>query len=325
VRVALIFLVGLERIVTIHDFGVSGQPCDLRLCPAQWGLVIRLRMQWPRALVVIVTPVLDFIGEGVLVVFHAPHATQVRGRTSTLRRRKCSRWRGLRSEAVFPAGANPQRDGITQVRAAVFVRYAGAFGLGHVGWAFDCDAQLADCGAIEDPGSDPIVQPVDMGFWTDTSIDPVPFAIDRKYDEVKYVDLETAAPAAAYGTVLWVAAQRYIVVTRDCLDDVYDVLTSYGVPNLPPPAHTWAPNQWFAQFDGTQLPITQFHWRSTRPPGQVDSMSRLPSRAQALRNLSSGAPPWRIEGTPESATLQQRISDVEAGHPPDGYGNLVPH
>jgi len=36
------------------------------------------------------------------------------------------------------------------MRAAAFVRYAGAEGLGHVGWALDLGSGLTDCGAIED-------------------------------------------------------------------------------------------------------------------------------------------------------------------------------
>jgi len=34
------------------------------------------------------------------------------------------------------------------MRVAAFVRYAGADGLGHAGWAFDLGGGLTDCGRV---------------------------------------------------------------------------------------------------------------------------------------------------------------------------------
>jgi hypothetical protein len=186
------------------------------------------------------------------------------------------------------------------LRSAVFARYSGAFGLGHVGWALDCDAQLADCGAIENPCGGPIVQPVDMVIWTDTSIDPVPFVISGRYDVVKYFDLLNANPANAYSQVLTVAAESYTVAERNCLDDVYDVLTAYGVSGLPAPTHVLIPNVWFDRLEPIAIPIDSFHWRADRSRQEAEALTRLPPREISLRNIKVGPPPWRIEGTPEA-------------------------
>jgi hypothetical protein len=202
------------------------------------------------------------------------------------------------------------------VRAAVFVRRSGANGVGHVGWAFDCDAILADCGAVENPSGDPLnVQPIDMGFWTDTSIDPVQFAKLRQYDEVKYFDLSGAQPAMAYGKMLWVAAQPYEVVGRNCLNDVYDVLTTYGVANLPPPVDHWFPNDWFDRVNAPSMPVASFDWRLGRTAAHIAEMEALPTWSEALRDVHIGPPRWVIKGTPEYLDLQQRIRKAELEPP----------
>jgi hypothetical protein len=181
-----------------------------------------------------------------------------------------------------------------------------------VGWGFDCDAQLADCGAVENPIGDPFVQPIDMGFWTDTSFDPMPFVISRRYEYVKYFDLLAANPVDAYGKMLWIAAETYKVITRNCLDDVFDVLSAYGVKGLPTPTDTIAPDVWFDRVAAPKMSVTAFHWRSDRPEGDAAAMARLTPWQAALRNLCVGPPPWRVEGRPEHAEFQRRVRAAKA-------------
>jgi hypothetical protein len=197
------------------------------------------------------------------------------------------------------------------MRAAVFVRYNGANGLGHLAWAFDSDTDLADCGSVENPEGKLILQPVDIGFWTDSTKSPIPDMTQRAYNDAKYIDLLSANPAEAYSTVLWIAAEAYKVVGRNCLDDVYDVLSAYGVSQLPPPAHVWEPNEWFDKFtNGTKIPVSTFDWSSSRQPAHLNAMFALPSRVQTLQGVAPKPPSWRIQGTPAFNQLQQWISIV---------------
>lgn len=118
------------------------------------------------------------------------------------------------------------------MRAAAVCRYEGASGLGHVGWAFDSDANLVNCGSVENPLGRPSCSVPDMGYWDVDISDPMPLFVQRNYVDIKYIDLANVDLNSAISTVQWVAQQPYSVFGRNCLDDVYDILRAYGIQDL---------------------------------------------------------------------------------------------
>ncbi len=121
------------------------------------------------------------------------------------------------------------------MRAGAFVRRSGAAGLGHVGWTFQYpDGSFCD-GAVENPAGTPMSPPGQTGFWTQTVVDPDPPMKLRAYDAFKLFEIPTGNPDQADKTVAWIGLQPYLVIFRNCMDDTYDVLRSYGIPDLPMP------------------------------------------------------------------------------------------
>jgi len=194
-------------------------------------------------------------------------------------------------------------------RAAAFVRYDGADGTGHIGWAFDVDAQDTDCGAVEDPAGLPSCDPAQMGFWETTTPTPVALMLHRTpaYDALKYVDTDGGDAALAQSTVAWVATQPYTLFGRNCMDDVYDVLRAFGIRNLPPPVLHWFPNNWFDAFEAILEPMT-FLWRPVVVPEVAPHA--LPPPAPVV----AAAPAWRVLGTPEWHDLQAQMA-AQSGFP----------
>src|SRR5580658_177189 len=78
----------------------------------------------------------------------------------------------------------PPGDG--SMRGAAFVRYAGADGLGHVGWAFDYDAADVNAGSVENPSGAPSSDPADMGYWDAFVVNPIPTMAAKGYNSLKY-------------------------------------------------------------------------------------------------------------------------------------------
>ncbi len=198
------------------------------------------------------------------------------------------------------------------MRAAVFVRYEGADGLGHVGWGFDIDGASAHCGSVENPLGIPYCPVGSMGFWDAQSNDPVAPMMLRKYDDAKVIDLGQADPSSAYCRVLWVAQQPYLVCGRNCLDDVYDVLRSYGVPDLPPPSTDWNPNEWFGLWRGNSayLHLDQLIWNN-RPAQHATNLTGLASPVP-IGDARAQPPPWRTVGTPQFEDLQAQLAAVSS-------------
>ena len=135
---------------------------------------------------------------------------------------------------------------------------------------------------------------------------------DYKYIDAKYVDLDEADPQKAYAVVLWVSQQPYLVLRRNCLDDVYDVLRAYGVPDLPPPSHDWNPNEWFGLWIAgpTYVHLDEFNW-GDRPAKHIAAMATLASPAR-LGDVKPEAPPWRVVGSPEFEDLQAQLAQVSS-------------
>lgn len=192
------------------------------------------------------------------------------------------------------------------MRVAAFVRYSGAMGAGHLAWSFDFDAQNVNSGSVENPRGTPSCDPPDMGYWDVFCYDPVPEMAEHAYDAIKYVDIENGSPAQAYKTALWIAQQPYSVIGRNCLDDVYDVLRSYGVTGMPPPSNDWLPNEWFGLWGATYSTLAAFTWRAAQP----ETLALLPSKDDVVPQILAGAPVWRVPSTPEWHDLQSQLAAV---------------
>jgi hypothetical protein len=171
------------------------------------------------------------------------------------------------------------------VRAAVFVRYHSGDELGHVAWAFEVGPGQVNVGSVENHTGHFLSPSQGDGFWTLTTTDPVLPMRRREYDDVKYIDVPLADPIRAYRVVLWIQLQGYKATFRNCEDDAYDVLRTFGAEKLPPPALHWLPNRWFSLFRGTKVPISEFMWKAANP-----SEAQSPVDVSSLTALR---PPWR--------------------------------
>lgn len=191
------------------------------------------------------------------------------------------------------------------VRAGAFVRRSGAGGLGHVGWSFQyADGSYCD-GAVENPGGTPVSPPGETGFWIQRVVDPdVPMRL-RAYDAFKMIAIDTGNSDLADKTVAWIAMQPYIVIMRNCMDDTYDVMRSYGVPGLPMPMLEITPNRWFDQLAAPAQPVTA---------QALQAVGLLPTTPIAAINpaapVAPQAPPWRTPGTQEWRELHESILQV---------------
>lgn len=198
------------------------------------------------------------------------------------------------------------------MQAWVFVRYSGAGGLGHVGWAFQWDAGRAICGATENPSGGGFGVPAkDKGAWH--SCIPVQDVLREftrshvgcpGYDAVKVINVPNANSANAWKVMSWCEQQDYWVTGiprgRNCMDDAFDVLTALGLPGLPWPTTNPAPAGWFNVMPG-QLLSLQGMKLAVEMESELESFAMPP--------VEPMQPTWRIEGTPE---YQKFIEGVEA-------------
>jgi hypothetical protein len=188
------------------------------------------------------------------------------------------------------------------MRAAAFVRRSGANGLGHVGWSFQyADGTYCD-GAVENPAGTPISPPGETGFWTQRVADPdVPMRL-RAYDAFKMFTVDSGTPDPADRTVAWIATQPYLVIFRNCMDDTYDVLRSYGIPGLPLPFLEITPNRWFDQLSPVAQPVTP---QALQQAGLLPSTHVETTRMAVIPKPES--PPWRTPGKPEWQALHEQL------------------
>jgi len=188
------------------------------------------------------------------------------------------------------------------MRAGAFVRRSGAYGLGHVGWTFEyADGSYCD-GSVENPAGTPISAPGDTGFWSQRVTDPdVPMRL-RDYDAFKLFVIDTGASDQADQTVAWIAMQPYLVIFRNCMDDTYDVLRSYGVPDLALPFLEITPNRWFDQLSPAAQPVTP---EALQQAGLLPAAPIIAARAAAAPQPT--APPWRMPGTPEWQAFHEQL------------------
>jgi hypothetical protein len=181
----------------------------------------------------------------------------------------------------------------------IVARRSGAVdGLGHVGWAYEQADGTWMCGATENPsGSIGGIGDV-KGFWTEayeaTEVPRVfglsralPAGVCPPYDTYKSIDTLREDVSDAWSTAGWCRDQPFMVPCRDCLDDAFDVLTSYGAA-LPWPILA-IPNLWFDLINAPVKPVPSADGRPAR------GMERTP----AARSM----PPWRSPMTAEGVEL----------------------
>ncbi len=200
------------------------------------------------------------------------------------------------------------------LRALVFVRYSGAFHLGHVGWAFEYRTGWFNAGSVENVNGLPHATPKEMGFWTADTLDPVSAMRRWNYDAYKILPVAHARPGNAWRAIVWLSKQPYIFLKRNCVDDAYDVLRAYGVGDLALPSKHMIPNRWFAALPGEVQQVTEQSsavplsmagrlWRML-PPLARDHPLEIPPRLHAL------PPPWRAEGNPVQEFFQAAVNEL---------------
>lgn len=149
--------------------------------------------------------------------------------------------------------------------AFVFLKRDGAANLGHVGACFQLPDLTYYCFATENPSGRANV-PADMkGFWLEKVANDQNQVIAlfraKRYTDWKRLDVENANPEKAVEMMVKRSKEDYNIVSRNCENDVYDVLHDdggYGItadashlPWEPTPFYIgWVqnglgPNDWF--------------------------------------------------------------------------------
>lgn len=136
------------------------------------------------------------------------------------------------------------------LRAAVFLRRAGAFGLGHLGWAFENVDGTFWVGSVENPGSQPVTPPESKGAWELRTRDPIGVISRFNYDEFKVLWVREPNPEGALKLVYALKAQPFYLFGRNCLNDTYDILKIYGVKGLPDVNLSYTPVSWYDRLPG---------------------------------------------------------------------------
>jgi hypothetical protein len=133
--------------------------------------------------------------------------------------------------------------------ACVFNAPAFAFGLaGHVGWAFKWPSGNWEFGANEGPKWWPLVE-ADVSITSDkTGSDATMLAwfINGGYTRYRCVTVPAFNASAAERQVSHEQNEDYRIPGQDCESQTYNVLSEYGVKNLPNDGWSDAlPNNWF--------------------------------------------------------------------------------
>lgn len=196
------------------------------------------------------------------------------------------------------------------MRATVFVRYGGAYDLGHVAWAFDMTEGVVNAGSVENPSGHSTAQPRSMEYWDATTPDPMPLIRKHAYDALKLKDLSSSNIIAAMRTAAWIGHQAYHVFERNCLDDVYDVLRAYGVPNLPLPSADLLPDKWFIDFRGEVERVADYVWRTP-----AVSVWRRAVTHTIFKLAPAQMPTWRDANHPEGRELRDQLAGAPTPDP----------
>jgi len=134
----------------------------------------------------------------------------------------------------------------------VFLAPNGAFGLGHVGWAYQvAGTPTYVFGSTEGRGAAahiPAGQP--NGYWSATGTYSAMLATFRVknggyYTEYKCESTGGSAVGAANAAAAAPARAGYDVIGNNCVDHTIRILGAYGAPALTPAWQYPAPFEWF--------------------------------------------------------------------------------
>jgi uncharacterized membrane protein HdeD (DUF308 family) len=217
-----------------------------------------------------------------------------------------------------PFGALPE-DALTARRGIVFVRRAGANGLGHIAWAFEWTNGWFNTGSVENLMGKAIARPEAMDFWSMHTLDPIQAVQSQvhPYDECKIFFVLHPHPKQAWRAVIWTSRTPYSVVRHNCMDVAYDILRTFGVRTLVDPAAEYVPNDWFDALPGPSYallpnaPIAlQLHRMSQHPLPTTSIVLHIPAHVPAE------PPAWRV-GTRRiwsivMQTWEKMVQDVRA-------------
>jgi hypothetical protein len=189
-------------------------------------------------------------------------------------------------ETHLAGGAERARPGEQEVRigaAVIFVRRSATAGIGHVGWGFLVhageggtlslvgDGNVWEIGAVENHRGWLITPPLEDGYWRERTAQPLRSVASRDYDHYKVARVDKPNVEAAVEAERAVRRRPYMAAVSNCMNDVYEILTAYGVERLPNPHHlsNWLPNAWYDHIGAAEFAIAD-------ATGLDESSGRLP-------------------------------------------------
>jgi len=131
-------------------------------------------------------------------------------------------------------------------RVCMFKAPSGAFGAGHVGWAFRVDSDAWYFGATEDTGGKPNVPPGgDTGSWSAFgSFDRVTAEFRNHganyYRQYRCRDWAGSDARRARSAIDVQAHNGYNLLANNCLDKSIAIFRAFGINDLPD-GHAWRP------------------------------------------------------------------------------------
>jgi hypothetical protein len=153
--------------------------------------------------------------------------------------------------------------------AVVFVRRNASLGIGHVGWGFlvhlgddeiaslSGDNNIWEIGAVENHSGSPITPPLADGYWNERTSEPLRPVAERGYDHYKVIHVPEIDLGKAFKEESVVRDRPYVAAVSNCMNDVYNILTAYGVGEMPDPSklENWIPNTWYGHIKAPEYAI----------------------------------------------------------------------
>ncbi len=142
-------------------------------------------------------------------------------------------------------------------------------GIGHVGWGFLVhpgesgrvslvgDGNIWEIGAVENHRGWIITPPLEDGYWRERTAQPLNTVASRAYDHYKVVPVNEPNVERAVQAERLVSERPYMAAVSNCMNDVFSILTAYGVHSLPNPHNlaNWLPNAWYDHIVATEYDI----------------------------------------------------------------------
>lgn len=182
------------------------------------------------------------------------------------------------------------------MRGYVFVRYHSGDGAGHVGWAFDLPDGRAACGSVENHSGHLLTPAPQMGFWQRQTYGFLDEFAKRGYNDVCVFEVDGGAYVDALRVVKWIESSAYQAIARNCEDDVYDVLRTFGIDGLEAPFFNWFPRFWFRRLHGRKMSIDAYRAEAGLRPAPEPG-------PPVPENLTPLRPDWRKPFHQEFALL----------------------